>query len=83
MRSKLVGQLQPTDEGLLIIGSTERSMTIANLPGYLYAFNLDPNAGRRVEWRVPLDGEALGAAAIDNTTNTAYGRHYSGNPLRH
>ena len=33
---------------------------------------MDPNAGRRVEWRVPLDGEALGAAAIDNTTNTAY-----------
>lgn len=71
LRSKLVGQLAPTNEGLLIIGTgpidDER-----NPAGYLYAFSLDPNAGRRVEWREPLDGEVWGAAAIDNATETAY-----------
>ena len=71
LRSKLVGQLQPTDEGLLIIG-TGAVDDDREPPGYLYAFSLDPNAGRRVEWRVPLDGEVWGAAAIDNTTKTAY-----------
>ena len=71
LRSKLVGQLQPTDEGLLIIG-TGAIDDDREPPGYLYAFSLAPNAGRRVEWRVPLDGEALGTAAIDNTTSTAY-----------
>ncbi len=71
LRSKLVGQLTPTEQGLLIIGTgpidREREP-----PGYLYAFSLDPNAGRRVEWREALDGEVWGAAAIDDTTNTAY-----------
>ncbi len=71
LRSKLVGQIAPTDNGLLILGTgpidDERDP-----PGYLYALSSDPNAGRRVEWRVPLDGEVWGAAAIDNATNTAY-----------
>ena len=66
------GNSNPPMEGLLIIG-TGAIDDDREPPGYLYAFSLDPNAGRRVEWRVPLDGEASGnAAAIDNTTNTAY-----------
>ena len=71
IRTKLVGQVKPTDNGLLLIGTgpvdDERDP-----PGYLYAFSADPNAGRRVEWRVPLDGEVWGEVAVDNTTNTAY-----------
>ena len=71
IRTKLVGQVKPTDNGLLLIGTgpvdDERDP-----PGYLYAFSVDPNAGRRVEWRVPLDGEVWGEVAVDNTTNTAY-----------
>ena len=71
LRTKLVGQVKPTDNGLLLIGTgpvdDERDPA-----GYLYAFNIDPNAGRRVEWRVPLDGEVWGEVAVDNTTNTAY-----------
>ena len=71
LRSKLVGELQTTDEGVLIIG-TGAIDDDREPPGYLYAFSLEPNAGRRVEWRVPLDGEVWGAAAIDNASNTAY-----------
>ncbi len=71
IRTKLVGQVKPTDNGLLLIGTgpvdDERDP-----PGYLYAFSADPNAGRRVEWRVPLDGEVWGEVAVDNTTSTAY-----------
>ncbi len=71
IRTKLVGQVKPTDNGLLLIGTgpvdDERDP-----PGYLYAFSADPNAGRRVEWRVSLDGEVWGEVAVDNTTNTAY-----------
>ncbi len=71
IRTKLVGQAKPTDNGLLLIGTgpvdDERDP-----PGYLYAFSSDPNAGRRVAWRVPLDGEVWGEVAVDNTTNTAY-----------
>lgn len=71
IRTKLVGQVKPTDNGLLLIGTgpvdDERDP-----PGYLYAFSADPNAGRRVEWRVPLDGEVWGEVAVDNATNTAY-----------
>ena len=71
LRAKLVGQLQPTDSGLLLLGTGpvdgERDP-----PGYLYAFSVDPNAGRRVEWRVALDGEVWGEVAVDNTSNTAY-----------
>ena len=71
LRGKLVGQIQPTGNGLLLLGTGpidgERDP-----PGYLYALSADPNAGRRVEWREPLDGEVWGQAAIDNVTNTAY-----------
>ena len=71
LRSKLVGQIEPTDNGLLILG-TGPIDDDREPPGYLYALSSEPNAGRRVEWRVPLDGEVWGAAAIDNATNTAY-----------
>jgi outer membrane protein assembly factor BamB len=71
LRAKLVGQLQPTDNGLLLLG-TGPADDERDPPGYLYAFSADPNAGRRVAWRVPLDGEVWGEAAVDNTTNTAY-----------
>ena len=71
IRTKLVGQAKLTDNGFLLIGTgpvdDERDP-----PGYLYAFSADPNAGRRVAWRVPLDGEVWGEVAVDNTTNTAY-----------
>ncbi len=71
LRGKLVGQIQPTENGLLLLGTGpidgERDP-----PGYLYALSADPNAGRRVQWRVPLDGEVWGEAAVDNATNTAY-----------
>ena len=71
LRTKLVGQLQPTGNGLLLIGTgpvdDER-----NPAGYLYAFSADPNAGRRVDWRVPLDGEVWGEVAVDDATSTAY-----------
>ena len=71
LRAKLVGQLQSTDNGLLLLGTgpvdDERDP-----PGYLYAFSADPNAGRRVVWREALDGEVWGEVAVDNATNTAY-----------
>ena len=71
LRTKLVGQLQPTENGLLLIGTGpvdgERDP-----PGYLYAFSAEPNAGRRVEWRVPLDGEVWGQVAVDDASQTAY-----------
>ena len=71
LRTKLIGQIQPTDNGLMLIGTGpvdgERDP-----PGYLYAFSADPNAVRRVMWRVPLDGEVWGDVAVDDSTNTAY-----------
>ncbi len=71
LRTKLVGQIQPTSNGQLLIGTGpvdgERQP-----PGYLYAFSADPNAGRRVSWRVPLDGEVWGDVAVDDVTQTAY-----------
>ena len=71
MRTKLVGQIQPTGNGQLLIGTGpvdgERQP-----PGYLYSFSADPNAGRRVSWRVPLDGEVWGDVAVDDVTQTAY-----------
>ena len=71
LRTKLVGQLQLTEGGLLLIG-TGPVDDQREPPGYLYAFSVEPNAGRRVEWRVPLDGEVWGGVAVDDTTNTAY-----------
>ncbi len=71
LRTKLVGQIQPTANGVLLIG-TGPVDDQRNPAGYLYAFSADPNAGRRVSWRVALDGEVLGDVAVDNATNTAY-----------
>ena len=71
LRTKLVGHLQPAANGLLLIGTgpvdDERDPA-----GYLYAFSADPNAGRRVAWREPLDGEVWGEVAVDDATSTAY-----------
>ena len=71
IRTKLVGQIRHTADGLLLIG-TGPVDDQREPAGYLYAFSADPNAGRRVEWRVPLDGEVLGEVAVDEVTNTAY-----------
>ncbi len=71
LRTKLIGQLQTSDNGLLLFGTgpidDEREPA-----GYLYAMSTDPVAGRRIAWRVPLDGEVYGDVAIDDATNTAY-----------
>ncbi len=71
LRTKLVGELVPTENDLLLLGTgpIDGDRTPA---GYLYALSSDPNASKRVEWRVPLDGEVWGAAAVDNVSNTAY-----------
>ena len=71
LRSKLVGQLAPTANGLILQG-TGPVEGERDPPGYLYALNTDPGAARRVEWRVPLDGEVWGEVAVDETANTAY-----------
>ena len=71
LRTKLIGQIKPTDNGLLLLG-TGAVDDQREPPGYLYAFSAEPNAGRRVEWRVPLDGEVWGDVAVDNASNTAY-----------
>ena len=71
LRAKLVGKLTSTDNGLLLQGTgpVDRER---DPPGYLYALNADPIAGRRVAWRTPLDGEVWGEVAVDNASNTAY-----------
>ncbi len=71
IRTKLVGQIRHTTDGLLLIG-TGPVDDQREPAGYLYAFSADPNAGRRVAWRVSLDGEVLGEVAVDEVTNTAY-----------
>ncbi len=71
MDTKIVGALQSTENGLIVFGTSavggERDP-----PGYLYAINQAPETTRRVAWRVPLDGEAWGDAAIDSDRSTAY-----------
>ncbi len=71
LRTKLVGRLVTSDKGLLIFG-TSAIDDDREPPGYLYALSLAPDAGRRVEWRVALDGEVWGEATIDDASNTAY-----------
>ena len=71
IETKIVGQIQPTENGLVLFGTSSVSGE-RDPPGYLYAMNRALDTTRRVAWRVPLDGEAWGDAAIDNISNTAY-----------
>ncbi len=66
MKTKIISRLQPTDNGLLVLGTSavdgEREPK-----GYLYALHQQPDATRRVAWRVALDGEAWGDAAVNGS----------------
>ncbi len=71
MDTKVVGALQPTENGLIVFGTASVDGD-RDPPGYLYAMNQAPETTRRVAWRVPLDGEAWGDAGISNDRATAY-----------
>ncbi len=71
LETKLVGQVELTANDLLLVGTGALGGD-REPPGYLVAFSSDPIAGRRIQWRVALDGEVLGDIAVDNTTNTVY-----------
>ncbi len=71
LETKLVGQVEPTDGGLLLVGTGPIDGK-REPPGYLIAYSSDPIAGRRTQWRVPLDGEVWGDVAVDEASKTAY-----------